>query len=115
MRTTSSGAAFAAASAAMVRGDDSTNTVHVLLADCLALLGADAAGVLIRLGEQEIELLARRRMKHCSSSLPVPAVQRPLRRGDRERSGDRLCRRTTAPGTLARLRTRDGHSRLLHG
>ena len=58
MRTTSSGAAFAAASAAMVRGDDSTSTVHVLLADCLALLGADAAGVLIRLGEQEIELLA---------------------------------------------------------
>ena len=58
MRSTSSGAAFAAANAAMVRGVDSASTVHVLLADCLALLGADTAGVLIRVGEQELELLA---------------------------------------------------------
>lgn len=58
MSTTSSGAAFAAASAAMVRGDDAASTVHVLLSDCVDLIGADIAGVLVRLGEREIELLA---------------------------------------------------------
>jgi GAF domain-containing protein len=42
----------------MVRGVDGASTVHVLLADCLALLRADSAGVLVRVGEQEIELLA---------------------------------------------------------
>ncbi len=58
MKSTTSGAAFAAANAAMVRGVDGTSTVHVLLADCLALLGADAAGVLVRPSDQGLELLA---------------------------------------------------------
>jgi len=58
MSSTSSAAAFAAATAAMVRGVDGASTVHVLLADCLTLLGADSVGVLVRMGEQEIELLA---------------------------------------------------------
>ena len=55
---TTSGQAFAAANAAMVRGVDGASTVHVLLADCLELLGADTAGVLVRVGEQGLEMLA---------------------------------------------------------
>ena len=35
MRPTTSGAAFAAANAAMIQGVDGASTVHVLLADCL--------------------------------------------------------------------------------
>jgi GAF domain-containing protein len=58
MRSTTSGAAFAAANAAMIRGVDGASTVHVLLADCLGLLGADTAGVLVRVGDQGLELLA---------------------------------------------------------
>jgi hypothetical protein len=58
MRSTTSGAAFAAANAAMIRGVDGASTVHVLLADCLELLGADTAGVLIRVGDRGLELLA---------------------------------------------------------
>ena len=55
---TTSGQAFAAATAAMVRGVDGASTVHVLLADCLELLGADTAGVLVRVGEHGLEMLA---------------------------------------------------------
>jgi GAF domain-containing protein len=58
MGSTTSGAAFAAANAAMIRGVDGASTVHVLLADCLRLLGADTAGVLVRVGDQDLELLA---------------------------------------------------------
>ena len=58
MRATSSGAAFAAASAAMIRGVDGASTVYALLADCLGLLGADPGGVLVRVGEQQVDLLA---------------------------------------------------------
>lgn len=58
MGPTSSGEAFAAASAAMVRGVDSASTVHVLLGDCLELLGADSAGLLVRVGDQDLEMLA---------------------------------------------------------
>lgn len=58
MRSTTSGTAFAAANAAMVRGVDGVSTVHVLLADCLDLLGADAGGVLVRPPDQGLEVLA---------------------------------------------------------
>jgi GAF domain-containing protein len=58
MRPTTSGAAFAAANAAMVQGVDGASTVHVLLADCLGLLGADTAGVLVRAGDHGLDLLA---------------------------------------------------------
>jgi hypothetical protein len=58
MVPTTSGEAFAAANAAMVRGDDGASTVHVLLADCVALLGAKTAGVLVQVGEQGLEMLA---------------------------------------------------------
>ncbi|CUR58837.1 conserved exported hypothetical protein [metagenome] len=57
MRPTTSGAAFAAANAAMVQGVDGASTVHMLLADCLALLGADTAGVLVRV-DRGLELMA---------------------------------------------------------
>jgi GAF domain-containing protein len=57
MRPTTSGAAFAAASAAMIQGVDGASTVHVLLADCLGLLGADTAGVLVRV-DHGLELIA---------------------------------------------------------
>ncbi|QSR28931.1 hypothetical protein CFI00_00115 [Nocardioides sp. S5] len=50
--------AFAAANAAMVRGVDGSSTIHVLLADCAELLGADTAGVLVRSGEHGLEMLA---------------------------------------------------------
>ncbi len=58
MRPTTTGAAFAAATAAMIRGADGASTVHGLLADCLQLLGADTAGVLVRIGDEGLELLA---------------------------------------------------------
>jgi hypothetical protein len=58
MRPTTTGAAFAAANAAMIQGVDGASTVHVLLADCLQLLGADTAGVLVRVGDEGLELLA---------------------------------------------------------
>jgi len=58
MRSTTSGGAFAAASAAMIQGVDGASTVHMLLVDCLGLLGAETAGVLVRVGEQGLELLA---------------------------------------------------------
>lgn len=58
MTSTTSGAAFATATAAMIRGTDGASTVHVLLADCLDLLDADTAGVLVRAGGSDIELLA---------------------------------------------------------
>jgi GAF domain-containing protein len=57
MRPTTSGAAFAAANAAMIQGVDGASTVHVLLADCLGLLGAEAAGVLVRV-DRGLNLLA---------------------------------------------------------
>jgi hypothetical protein len=57
MARATSGAAFAAANAAMIQGVDGASTVHVLLADCLGLLGADAAGVLVRV-DRGLELLA---------------------------------------------------------
>lgn len=49
--------AFAAANAAMVRGVDGASTIHVLLADCAELLGAETAGVLVRVGDG-LEMLA---------------------------------------------------------
>lgn len=58
MRPSTSGAAFAAAHAAMIQGVDGASTVHVLLADCLTLLGADTAGVLVKVADQGLELLA---------------------------------------------------------
>lgn len=57
MTRTTSGAAFAAANAAMVKGVDGASTVHVLLTDCVGLLGADAAGVLVTV-DHGLELLA---------------------------------------------------------
>jgi GAF domain-containing protein len=57
MRPTTSGAAFAAANAAMIQGVDGASTVHMLLADCLGLLGADTAGVLVRV-DRGLELMA---------------------------------------------------------
>jgi GAF domain-containing protein len=57
MGPTTSGAAFAAANAAMVRGVDGASTVHMLLNDCLGLLGADTAGVLVRV-DHGLELMA---------------------------------------------------------
>lgn len=57
MRPTTSGAAFAAANAAMIQGVDGASTVHVLLADCLRFLGADAAAVLVRV-DRGLELMA---------------------------------------------------------
>lgn len=58
MSSTTSGTAFAMANAAMVRGTDGASTVHVLLADCLELLDASSAGVLVSVGGQDVELLA---------------------------------------------------------
>ena len=57
MTRTTSGAAFAAANAAMIRGVDGASTVHVLLADCVGLLGAEAAGVLVQV-DRGLELMA---------------------------------------------------------
>ncbi|WP_370617140.1 GAF and ANTAR domain-containing protein [Mumia qirimensis] len=57
MTATSSSDAFAAASAAMVHGVDAASTVHVLVADCLSLLAADTAGILVRLADNDLELL----------------------------------------------------------
>ena len=54
---TTSGDAFAAANAAMVLGVDGASTVHVLLADCVGLLDAEAAGVLVRV-DRRLELMA---------------------------------------------------------
>ena len=72
MRPTTSGAAFAAANAAMVQGVDGASTVHVLLADCLGLLGADAAGVLVRI-DRGLELLAA--TSHRATELELYQVQ----------------------------------------
>ena len=58
MTSTTSGSAFAMATAAMVRGTDGASIVHVLLADCLDLLDADTAGILVRVGGSDMELLA---------------------------------------------------------
>lgn len=58
MTATTSSEAFATASAAMVRGDDAASTIHVLIADCLSLLSADTAGILVRTGDEDLELLA---------------------------------------------------------
>jgi len=66
---TTSGKAFAAANAAMVRGVDGASTVHVLLADCVELMGADTAGILIHLGEQGNELLAA--TSHAATALEL--------------------------------------------
>jgi GAF domain-containing protein len=73
MRSTTSGAAFAAANAAMIRGVDGASTVHMLLADCLGLLGADTAGVLVRVGDQGLELLAA--TSHKALELELYQVQ----------------------------------------
>jgi GAF domain-containing protein len=80
MRPTTSGAAFAAANAAMIQGVDGASTVHVLLADCLGLLGADAAGVLVRV-DRGLELLAATSHKaielelHQAQVLEGPCVE----------------------------------------
>jgi GAF domain-containing protein len=57
----------------MIRGVDGTSTVHVLLADCLELLGADTAGVLVHVGEQGLELLAA--TSHKALELELYQVQ----------------------------------------
>jgi GAF domain-containing protein len=72
MRPTTSGAAFAAANAAMVQGVDGASTVHVLLADCLGLLGADTAGVLVRV-DRGLELMAA--TSHKATELELYQVQ----------------------------------------
>jgi hypothetical protein len=72
MRPTTSGAAFAAASAAMIQGVDGASTVHVLLADCLGLLGADSAGVLVRV-DRGLELMAA--TSHKVTELELYQVQ----------------------------------------
>ena len=72
MRPTTSGAAFAAANAAMIQGIDGASTVHVLLADCLGLLGADTAGVLVRV-DRGLELLAA--TSHAATELELYQVQ----------------------------------------
>ena len=72
MRPTTSGAAFAAASAAMVQGVDGASTVHVLLADCIGLLGGESAGVLVRL-DRGLDLLAA--TSHKSTELELFQVQ----------------------------------------
>ncbi len=66
---TTSGEAFAAANAAMVRGVDGASTVHVLLADCVELLGASTAGILVRLGDEHHELLAA--TSHAATALEL--------------------------------------------
>ena len=66
---TTSGQAFAAANAAMVRGDDSASTVHVLLADCVQILGADGAGVLLQVEHRGLELLAA--SSHAATDLEL--------------------------------------------
>ena len=72
MRPTTSGAAFAAANAAMIQGVDGASTVHVLLADCLGLLGAESAGVLVRL-DRGLDLLAS--TSHKTAELELFQVQ----------------------------------------
>jgi GAF domain-containing protein len=72
MRPTTSGAAFAAANAAMVQGVDGASTVHMLLADCLGLLGADTAGVLVRV-DRGLELMAA--TSHKAIELELYQVQ----------------------------------------
>jgi hypothetical protein len=72
MRPTTSGAAFAAANAAMIQGVDGASTVHVLLADCLGLLGADAVGVLVRV-DHGLELMAA--TSHRAIELELYQVQ----------------------------------------
>jgi GAF domain-containing protein len=72
MRPTTSGAAFAAANAAMIQGVDGASTVHVLLADCLQLLGAHTAGVLVRV-ERGLELVAA--TSHKVTQLELYQVQ----------------------------------------
>jgi hypothetical protein len=72
-----SGEVFAAASSAMVRGVDSASTVHVLLADCLTLMGADSAGVLLRIGDHGVDVLAT--TSHQAAELEV--FQSQSRRG----------------------------------
>jgi len=58
VKVNTSGEAFAAANAAMVRGVDGASTVHLLLADCVRLLGASTAGILVRVGDHQVEMLA---------------------------------------------------------
>ena len=72
MRPTTSGAAFAAANAAMIQGVDGASTVHVLLADCLGLLGADTAGVVVRV-DRGLDLLAA--TSHSAIELELYQVQ----------------------------------------
>jgi hypothetical protein len=72
MRPTTSGAAFAAANAAMIQGVDGASTVHMLLADCLGLLGADTAGVLVRV-DHGLELMAA--TSHKVTELELYQVQ----------------------------------------
>lgn len=72
MRPTTSGAVFAAANAAMIRGVDGASTVHVLLADCLRMLGADSAGVLVRV-DRGLDLMAA--TSHRATELELYQVQ----------------------------------------
>jgi GAF domain-containing protein len=53
----------------MVRGVDGASTVHVLLADCVELMGAETAGILVHLGEQGNELLAA--TSHAATALEL--------------------------------------------
>lgn len=57
MAATDSSHAFATASSAMVHGVDSASTLHVLVADCLHLLQADSAGILVRMEADDLEPL----------------------------------------------------------
>jgi len=52
----------------MIRGVDGASTVHTLLADCLGLLGADAADVLVRV-DRGLELMAA--TSHRSTELEL--------------------------------------------
>jgi GAF domain-containing protein len=74
MRPTTSGAAFAVANASMIQGVDGASTVHVLLADCLGLLGADTAGVLVRV-DRGLELMAATSHKAIELELYQAQVQ----------------------------------------
>lgn len=65
--------AFSAASSAMVRGVDVTSTVHLLVADAAQLLSADSAGVLVRVADSDLELLAA--SSHRAAKLEIQQSQ----------------------------------------
>lgn len=69
MTATTTSEALAVASASMVRGVDATSTVYVLIRDCTHLLGMDSAGVLVRAGDDDLELLAA--TSHATTELEL--------------------------------------------